>query len=364
MSNAKGKRYQRSDKPKVDHYKEITDRMVQAIEKGAAPWQRPWDSAPLMFPRNAIRGTGYQSINFLLLASAPFEDPRWITFNAAKKEGWNVKKGESGYGVVFHVLRKVEDLDNLDPVTKEPMTKEVPVMKRFTVFNAEQVEGMPEFDASTQRIWADVDILEQIVLSSGVDIRHGGDAIHYDEEGDFIRVPLRSQFSSDVDYYSTLMYGLAHWTGHSSRLKRDMGDFGDEAYAREELRAAIASAMLCAEYGLPHDPAPHAAYAEAWIALLQNDKKEIFKAARDARTICDYIAQFAPIPDFLLEQEADFDGETVAADIDDAMLGEFVLEKVERAPVVQKEAEADLDPEMKEDDGDPLSFADRPKPRF
>lgn len=362
MSNTKGKRFKRGDKPKVDHYKEITDRMIHAIENGVAPWQRPWDSAPLMFPRNAIKGTGYQSINFLLLASAPFEDPRWITFNAAKKEGWNVKKGESGYGVVFHVLRKMEDPDTLDPVTNEPVVKEVPVMKRFTVFNAEQVEGIPEFDASTQRVWADIAVLEQIVMASGIDLRHGGDSIHYDVDGDFVRIPLRSQFASDVDYYSTLMYGIAHWTGHSSRLKREMGEFGDEDYAREELRAAIASAMLCAEYGLPHDPAPHAAYAEAWVALLQNDKKEIFKAARDARTICDYVAQFAPIPEFIMSQEADIDGEALTSDIDEAMAGEFVLERMERAPVVQKEI--DGDPETKDGDDDPLSIADRPKHRF
>jgi len=282
-------------------FREVTDRIIHDLEQGTAPWQRPWTQAVSPFPRNAATGTAYRGINVLLLLSAGFSDPRWCTFDQAKRKGWGVRRGERPAAKVYfykpNVVSEIVTEENEDGEEVEvEKTRQVPFLRDFKVYNAEQLYGVPPLSEAFKDTvhWEPIDIAEKICERSGADIRHGGNRAYYQLSGDYVRMPLRKQFANAADYYSVLVHELGHWTGHPTRLHRKFGLFGDPSYAREELRAEIASAMMSAMLGLTHDPARHSSYVKSWIETLRNDKREIFRAARDAQRITDHLLQFAP----------------------------------------------------------------------
>ncbi len=282
-------------------HEQVADRLIKQLKQGTAPWQKPWKPGdPLLtLPNNPSTGKRYRGINTIHLMSKGHSDPRWMTYKQATSLGAQVRPGEKGTQVQYWKFteeRPKKD-DNGNPVLnsdgkqiKEQVKLARPKAFYATVFNAEQLDNLPKLEIKTPD-WEPIDRAEQILKASNAVIHHGqNDKAFYRSSSDEIHLPNKEQFQRQDQYYATALHELGHWTGHESRLSRDLGNpFGSEAYAKEELRAEIASMIMGSELGIGHDPGQHAAYVGSWIKVLEEDPKEIFRAASDAEKIQDYV---------------------------------------------------------------------------
>lgn len=280
---------------KPDLYAAITNRIVAALEKGSIPWITPWTNSPEQAqPANLSSGHRYRGVNVLLLNMVQMAQcyplNRWLTFQQARGLGGHVRKGERGTEVVFF---KMLDLAQEGGVASpEPNRKVVPLLRSFTVFNAAQVDGLPQalvtspapvepFDAN--------EAAEALLAASGAVIRHGARSAFYRPADDVICLPSPQAFISPERYYGVALHELTHWTGHPSRCGRVLsGRQHIEAYAYEELIAEMGSAFLCSHVGI-HAELQHAAYIESWLTALRNDKRLIFSAASAAQKAMDFL---------------------------------------------------------------------------
>lgn len=213
-----------------------------------------------------------------------------MTFKQADAMGHKVRKGEKSSAIVFFKSLTVEDKNVNAIKTGDPATKTIPYLTEYRVFNAQQIEGMPAGTPEV-RTWSPVEAAEHVIDQMGPDVRHGGNRAFYAPNHDYIQMPSMGAFSHAAEYYGTLLHELGHWTGSPLRLNRQFGTMGDENYAKEELRAEWASAMLSAELGIPTSTESHAAYLSSWVKKLKDDKYEIFRAARDAQRIADFVLE-------------------------------------------------------------------------
>lgn len=292
---------------KVDVFQRVTDSIIAQLEKGVRPWQRPWAVKGTrgggMLPLNAVSGRPYRGINVFLLWSDAitkgYASPYWLTYKQALGLGGNVKKGEKGSFIVY--ANRVEKPSKSDPSE----TDSVFFWKGFTVFNAEQCEGLPEKfypaqpdenpDETEARKIARIGHADSYFAKVGATLKHGGGRAFYSPSGDFIQMPEIDAFKDAESYYATLGHEHVHWTGAKARLDRDFsGRFGDEAYAAEELVAELGSAFLCAQLGLTLEPREdHAAYLASWLKVLKGDKRFIVQAASKAQKAVDYLTEAA-----------------------------------------------------------------------
>lgn len=266
---------------KGDIYQTITDKIITALEVGAAPWVKPW--ASLGAPRNAVTGREYSSINTVLLAMTEFSSNQWLTFQQARQAGGNVKKGERGTTVVFFKPLTIKEKNEQQTENE----KVIPLLRTFTVFNTQQIEGLPEkfslaikpkpqIDDFTDNEAAEFMLLQAKII-------YGSNRACFIPSRDEIHLPNKTEFKSIPDFYATALHELTHWTGHTSRLARDFsGRFGDAAYAFEKLVAELGAAFLCATSGVDGQ-LQHESYIASWLKVLKNDKKAIFTAAAAAR---------------------------------------------------------------------------------
>jgi len=290
--------------PRKPFYEIVAEKLIEQLKAGTAPWQRPWEpGAPNAYlPMNPITGKRYKGINAIHLMAQGRGDARWMTYRQAISAGAQVRKGEKGT-LVQH-WKFSEEQNKVDesgrPVfnakgesVKETVQFERPRVFFATVFNAEQIDGLPPIQKKEQT-WSAIERAEHILKESGAKITHApGNRALYRPETDSIHLPDRDQFSSADNYYATCLHELGHWTGHVSRLDRDLTHpFGSEGYAKEELRAEIASMILGDELGIGHDPGQHVAYVGSWIKALQDEPLEVFRAAADAEKIHDYVLAF------------------------------------------------------------------------
>lgn len=313
------------EKAKRDFRQEATDLIVSMLEKGTAPWQRPWDknvaATALAMPYNGATGRAYTGGNALYLMAKGmqqgYDDPRWMTYEQAQSKGWQVRKGEKATHVEFWQFEKTEKVK--DPATGKEVEQRVkldrPIQRLYAVFNAKQIDGVPPLAPRQRETWQAIEAAERALKNSGAKINHGGTEAFYHPGKDEITMPPKEAFPDQAAYYGTALHELAHWTGHESRLNRDgiTGGhaFGSEGYAREELRAEMASVFMQAELGVPHDIERHAAYVDSWIAVLKKDKNELFRAAKDAGQAADYVIELSKhreltneLADSLVEQAA------------------------------------------------------------
>ena len=227
-------------------YNEVTDRIIAQIEKGTLPWVRPWDDgrAALGLPRNAGTGRRYSGINVLILWHRLFEQgygsQRWLTYRQAQAMGGNVRKGEQGTTVCYADRFTPKDGENV-PTGPDGEPRQIAFLKRFTVFNIDQCEGLGEPTMAAVTTWNEALTLpgaQALIEATGADIRIGGGEAYYAPQVDYVRVPRPEHFHEPINWYRTVLHELGHWTGHRSRLDRlpDSG-FGSPAYAREELVA-------------------------------------------------------------------------------------------------------------------------------
>ena len=282
-----------------DVYTRITDKIINALEQGVRPWIKPWDAehaAGRITRPLRHNGQAYSGINILMLWASAVEQgfaaPIWMTFKQALELNANVKKGEKGSLVVYaNTITKTEDDGSGTDVERE-----IPFMKGYTVFNVEQIEGLPEhYYAKPQPKMTGPERIahaEAFFANTGADIRFRGTRAYYAIEPNYIAMPPIESFIDAESFYATLAHETTHWTRHSSRLERDFGrkTWGDEGYAREELVAELGSAFLCADLELtPEVREDHAAYIGSWLTALKNDKRAIFQAASHAQRAVDFL---------------------------------------------------------------------------
>ena len=287
-----------------DVYSRITSEIVEYLEKGVRPWIRPWnaeDAAGQITRPLRFNGQPYSGINVLSLwmsaLTQKFVVPIWMTYCQADELNAHVRKGEKGSLVVYaNAITRTEH----DDKTGEDVELEIPYMKGHTVFNVEQIEGLPEIyyakAVPTRDPVARIDHAEAFFANLGATIRHGGNRAYYAQELDYVQMPQFEAFRDAESYYSTLAHELTHWTKHPQRLNRDFGRkiWGDEGYSREELVAEVGSAFLCADLELHQEPREeNAAYIATWLEVLKNDNRAIFGAAAHAQRAADYLNQIA-----------------------------------------------------------------------
>lgn len=291
--------------PKKPFHEVVAEKLIEQLKAGTAPWQKPWSPGEpnAYLPMNPTTGKRYKGINAIHLMAQGRSDARWMTYKQAAAEGAQVRKGEKGTPVQYWKFSeeqtKLDDqgkpvLDGEGKPVKENVMLERPRVFFATVFNAEQIDGLPPIQQKTEQQWDAVERAEHILNASGAKITHAaGDRAFYRPSTDSITMPERGQFESADRYYATALHELGHWTGHPSRLDRDLSHpFGSEGYAKEELRAEIASMILGDELGIGHDPGQHVAYVGSWIKALQDDPLEVFRASADAEKIHDYVLAF------------------------------------------------------------------------
>lgn len=291
--------------PRRDFRQEVTDNIIAMLENGVAPWQKPWDptKAALELPHNPNSGKAYRGGNAVhLLAmglSRGYEDPRWMTYNQAQENGWQVRKGEKGTQIEFWQFPEREarttrrNGSSAEPAVADDERKGL-VHRIYTVFNGSQIDGIPKYQPKAHPEWEIVQTGEAIIKNSGALIRHDQhDRAFYSRLTDTIHLPGKTAFPTPAQYYGTALHELGHWVGREDRLNRltqpSSYVFGSPEYAKEELRAELTSVFLSAERGIPHNTEQHAAYLHAWIQVLKNDKNEIFRAAKDAHQATDLL---------------------------------------------------------------------------
>ena len=284
----------KSDLP--DLYQQVTQRVITALERGVAPWVRPWSVEPDPVPLNAATRRPYRGVNFVTLQLESqlngYPHNRWMTYQQALKLGAQVRRGEHGIAVVFWQLRKVASRVENEPWPDESALSErvIPLLRAYTVFNVAQIDGLPEIRTDApESVWQEVESAEDVLTEAGANIRHGGSVACFRPREDVIQLPARTSFLSASDYYATALHELIHWTGHPTRLNRDLsGRFGDGAYAMEELVAELGSAFLCARCRVDGQ-LQHESYIDHWLKALKQDKRAIFVAATKAQNAADYL---------------------------------------------------------------------------
>jgi antirestriction protein ArdC len=242
-----------------DVYSKVTDRIISDLEQGIRPWMKPWNAehaAGRITKPLRHNGTPYRGMNILLLRGEAmtkgYAAPIWMTYKQAQELGGNVRKGEHGTLVVYaNTLSKTEMNEQ-----GEDVEREIPFMKGYTVFNVEQVDGLPaHYQAEPENplpLSERIAHADQFITATGASIQHDGNSAFYAPSRDTIQLPPFEAFKDKESYYATGLHELTHWTKAKHRLDRDFSAkrFGDSCYAREELVAELGAAFLCAELGI------------------------------------------------------------------------------------------------------------------
>lgn len=289
---------------KTDVKSEIAKTLIEAMKSNNTPWQRPWSSQS-MRPMNIASNNAYRGVNRIMLSLSGRSDPRWATYEQARKAGWQVRRGEKGTPVVKLVEfeGKGEPEVGAEPPGDGQGPKKLFALRRYVVFNAEQIEGVPPLPQrepveESERI-VKAEALLAAMQETGLRLRQGGDRAFYQPAQDLIQIPAAASFHSVYDRWATILHECAHSTLHPKRLDRKEAlheRYGDEAYALEELRAEICSAILAAETGVPMSQSHidnHAAYLNSWIKAISNNPMALFSAARDAELMSAYMLDLA-----------------------------------------------------------------------
>ena len=286
-------------KEKMDVYQIVTDQIIEAMDRdGLAPWHKDWNAGLGGLPMNAVSKKAYRGVNILLLMSQNYTDNRWVSYKQAGELGGNVKKGEKSTIVTFWKINKTEKEDE----NGEMVTKTIPMLRYYRVFNVEQCEGLTKLKTITVVEHDPIPEAEAVVagMPNPPSIDHlGGDQAYYSPTMDSISLPAKCSFGKVEFYYSTKFHEMGHSTGHKSRNNRkgicQISHFGDDNYSQEELVAEFCAAFLCAETGIiPATLENSAAYIKSWKEVLKADKKMVVFAASQGQKAADYILDRKP----------------------------------------------------------------------
>ncbi|MCP3473550.1 zincin-like metallopeptidase domain-containing protein [Bradyrhizobium sp. CCGUVB1N3] len=297
----------RASESRANLYDEITDKIIGELEAGRVPWVQPWGTAaakaPLAMPKNAATGRQYSGINVLILWGAVvahgYPGQSWLTFRQALSLGGNVRKGEHGTTVVYADRFVPDDEKKRARETGEEAAT-IPFLKRFTVFNAAQCDGLPN-DVAIVAPPPPPGLIEPrveaLIRATGVDFRIGGNRAYYAPDADFVMVPPPHVYFEPINWHRTALHELGHAAGHASRLGRDLtGTFGTKKYAFEELVAEMNAAFCCASLGIV-PTVRHADYIGSWLDVIREDNRAVVRAASQASKAADWILGFLPPDD-------------------------------------------------------------------
>jgi len=306
---------------KKDYYEEITNKIIKVLESNTRPWVQPWDGGGVLPIPMRHNNTAYQGINTLILwqeaGEGGYNSPYWMTFKQAKILGGNVKKGQTAT-TIFYAGSIAANNDNKEneegggnsqdsepnkSKTQKPLYRKF--MKSYKVFNANQVDNLPEgyykpLDSDNINISKNTDELESLpkleefIKNTKANIKHGGIKAYYKLSTDYIQMPEMKLFKNSNAYYSTICHELIHWSGSTERLNRNLGGkrFGDAGYAMEELVAELGAAFLSSSLGIvPDVREDHAPYIASWLKVLKSDKRAIFNAASLAQAASNYLLE-------------------------------------------------------------------------
>ena len=294
----------RTGSDRANLYDEITTKIIAELEAGRVPWVQPWGTsaarAPLGLPKNATTSRSYSGINVLILWGAVIEhgfpSQGWLTFRQALSLGGNVRKSERGTTVVY--------ADRFTPEDEKRRAREtgdeahaIPFLKRYTVFNVAQCDGLPA-DIATVAPPPPPGLIEPrveaLIRATGVDFRIGGNRAFYVPSQDYVMVPPPQAYFEPINWHRTALHELGHASGHHSRLNRDLsGSFGTKLYSVEEITAELIAAYSCAALGIV-PTVRHADYIGAWLEVLREDSRAIVRAASQASKAADWLLSFLP----------------------------------------------------------------------
>jgi antirestriction protein ArdC len=284
-------------------FQEVTDNLVRLMEKGTAPWRKEWKGKGIAqgMPYNPFTKRNYSGVNVLQLwlvaAAKGYVSNAWGTYKQIREAGGQVRGGEKAARVVFFRHLEVKDAEGRQADQGEDATRFVPLMRVYSVFNAEQCDGLnlpkPKPLPEAQRI----ERAEAFIRSLGAKVQHGGDVACYRIGGDEIHLPVPQHFTAPEAYYATSLHEHTHWTGHKSRLDRaTLGQrYGTEAYAFEELIAELGAAFLCAELGIQSDIENHASYLANWCRIMREDHRAVFRASAAAAKAAEFLKAKQPL---------------------------------------------------------------------
>ncbi|PDT34935.1 MULTISPECIES: ArdC family protein [Sinorhizobium] len=290
-----------TENQRVDLYTRITDKIIEDLTKGVRPWMKPWNAEnttgritrPLRF-----NGQPYSGVNVLLLWSEGmaqgYTSSTWMTFKQALELGAAVRKGETGTTVVFANRFTKSEIDE----DGGQVEREIPFLKAYSVFNVEQIEGLPEQyhhrPAPAPDPLERIEHADRFFRNTGAVIRHGGNQAFFAPTADLIQMPPFESFKDAASYYATLSHEVTHWTAPAHRLSRDLSRYAKDKSerAREELIAELGSCFLCADLGIAPELEPrpdHASYLASWLKVLTGDRRAIFQAAAHAQRAANFL---------------------------------------------------------------------------
>ena len=289
---------------RTNFYDDITNKIIAELEKGRFPWVQSWDApsakAQLAMPKNASTNRAYSGINVLILWGEVIEKAytgqSWLTFRQALALGGQVRKGERGTTVVY-ADRFIPDDARRRAAQSGGEARAIPFLKRFTVFNTDQIDDLPDQIATAAPPPPPGTIeprVEALIKATGIDFRIGGNRAFYMPSQDYVQVPPPPAFFEPINWHRTALHELGHASGHRSRLNRDLsGSFGSHKYAFEELVAEMNAAFCCASLGIT-PTVRHADYLASWLEVLREDNRAIVRAASLASKAADYLLGFLP----------------------------------------------------------------------
>lgn len=283
-------------KERVDVYQRVTDRIIQAIEAGADTWVMPWHVQAAGYPVNAATKKPYRGVNVLTLwveaQAKGYTDCEWATYNQWQELGKQIAGGEKATWGVF--WKQLDRDGEGDTDTEDGESKRRVVISSFALFNACQTEGYVPGEVPERPQHERIEAAEEFFSSLPMGLKHGGSKAYYSPSTDHVYMPPFEAFMDPLAYYATLAHEATHWTGHESRLDRDLsGRFGNEVYAAEELIAELGAAFVCATLGLAPEPRDeHASYIQSWLKILKGDNRAIFAAASHAQRAADFMHGF------------------------------------------------------------------------
>ena len=284
--------------PKFNVYDHVTQTILQELEKGTVPWFTPWTgaTAAVGLPQRA-NGEAYRGINVLMLWVAAqvggFGSPTWMTYRQAQELGGQVRKGETSSTVIKYGTIEIK----ADDPAHDPDTRAY--ARAYRVFNADQIDGLPEQFSATTNQPRDLGTQGDPALDAWfaalgvpIDTTTKPEAF-YTPSTDRIHMPPIATFKTAARYFEVLAHEQAHATAAKHRLDRQHTGPSSERYAKDEIVAELAAVMVTCRLGIQPAFDQSAAYLDHWIDLLRQDNRAIIRAASMAQAACDWMFETA-----------------------------------------------------------------------
>ena len=274
-------------------YEMVTDRIIEQLENGIIPWEKPWTGVR-SGAFNRVSKKSYSLLNQMFLK----HEGEYATFKQWQDLGGHIRKGEKSEIIVFWKVLPIEE--EQEDGTKT--VKQIPLLRYINVFHISQVDGvepLPKEELNDiEPIEQAEEVLKDYWTREHIKVEHvAGNKAFYSPNMDMIHLPLFEQFTNAEEYYSTAFHESVHSTMKGTRCNREeerkgkIAAFGSEEYSKEELVAEIGSANLLNIIGIETRKTfrNNAAYIQNWLSVLKNDVKFIISAASKAEKAVNYI---------------------------------------------------------------------------